>query len=51
MIKVELTLTEEVYRDLVMVAEACSRADQRRDGASTHGSTDFRQYTIAKPAL
>jgi hypothetical protein len=40
MVKVELDLSDDIYRSLVMVAEACSVANAQRDGATTHGPLD-----------
>jgi hypothetical protein len=37
MVAIALELRDDVYRGLVMVAEACSVANQQRDGGTTHG--------------
>jgi hypothetical protein len=42
MVKVELDLSDDIYRSLVMVAEACSVANKQRDGATTHGPLDVK---------
>ncbi|BBU33402.1 hypothetical protein BTHE68_71360 (plasmid) [Burkholderia sp. THE68] len=40
MVNVDLKLSEEVYRALVMIADACSLAHQRRKTTTTHGPLD-----------
>ncbi|BBU33452.1 hypothetical protein BTHE68_71860 (plasmid) [Burkholderia sp. THE68] len=41
-VKIELDLPDDVYTGLVLVAQACSVADQQREGATTHGALDAR---------
>jgi hypothetical protein len=40
MVHIGLELSDDVYRGLVMVAEACSIANQQEAGGTTHGEVD-----------
>jgi hypothetical protein len=42
MFEIGLQLSDEVYRDLVMVAEACSIKNQQQNGGTTHGELDVK---------
>jgi hypothetical protein len=46
MVKIEMELRDDVYRGLVMVAEACSVVNKQRDGATTHGPLDAKALLV-----